>query len=188
MATPELTAALPATTSTRIPVPRPRYIALTYLTLFAATAAAAVIAPLDPSLFTSSAPHPTLFHSLGAAASIFATNLRVAVVPFILIALRFQAGRASRLIADVLLAGVLGGNAVLVGLALGRWQDRLVPYLPHLPIEYLAIAAAAGAWLDARRHPDRPAAPRAIAGYAALAVVLLMIAAAVEVLATPHRR
>ena len=66
--------------------------------------------------------------------AIFATNIRLALVPFILIALRFQTARASRLIGDVLLGGLLGGNAALVGLALGRWQDRLIP-LPPAPAD-----------------------------------------------------
>ena len=156
--------------------------------MFAATAAAALVELLDPSLFASSAPRPTLLPTLGAAAGIFATNIRLALVPFILIALRFQTARASRLIGDVLLAGLLGGNAALVGLALGRWQDRLMPYLPHLPIEYLAIATAAGAWLAVRHGDgDHRGALRASAGYAIATVVLLAIAAVVEVLATPHR-
>lgn len=185
MATPELAA--PVVASTRIPVPRTRYVAPAYLFMFAATAAAALVELLDPSLFASSAPRPTLLPTLGAAAGIFATNIRLALVPFIVIALRFQSARASRLIGDVLLAGLLGGNAALVGLALGRWQDRLIPYLPHLPIEYLAIAAAAGAWLVVRRRGDHRGALRASAGYAIATVVLLAIAAVVEVLATPHR-
>jgi hypothetical protein len=169
-------------------VPRPQYIVIAAVGLLAATASGLLGELFDPSLFASSAPHPTLIPSVGAAASIFATNLRVAVIPLILIALRFQVGRVSRLLGDVLLAAVLAGNAIRVGLALGRWQDRLLPYLPHLPLEYLAIAAAGAAWLDARRHPvnGRTEQLRAAAGYALTAVVLLALAACVEVLLTPH--
>ena len=191
MATPELAAeAGRDTTSVWIRVPRLRYVAIVYVALLGATAIAAGFELLDPALFASTAPHPTLVPSVGAAASIFATNLRVAVLPFLLIALRFQLGRVTALLGDVALAVVLAGNAVRVGLALGRWQDRLLPYLPHLPLEYLATAAAAAAWLDARRHLDRRPGEqlRAAAGYAALALALLATAASVEVLLTPHRR
>jgi hypothetical protein len=191
MAAPELAAgAARDTTSTQVRAPRARYVALAYVALLAATAVGAGFELLDPTLFASSAPHPTLIPSVGAAASIFATNFRVAVLPFALIALRFQAGRVTRLLGDVLLAAVLAGNAIRVGLALGRWQDRLLPYLPHLPLEYLAVAAAAAAWLDARNRRERRPGEQlqAAAGYAIAAVLLLAVAACVEVLLTPHVR
>jgi hypothetical protein len=190
MATPELAAASPrGSTPARIGAPRPQYIAIAAVGLLAATTIGLLAELFDASLFASSAPHPTLIPSVGAAASIFATNLRVAVLPFTLIALRFHMGRVTRPLGDVVLAAVFAGNAVRVGLALGRWQDRLLPYLPHLPLEYLAIAAAAAAWLDARRHPvnGHTEQLRAAAGYALAAVVVLALSACVEVLLTPRR-
>ena len=81
-------------------------------------------------------------------------------------------------------------NPASVGLALGRWQDRLLPYLPHVPLEYLGVAAAAAGWLDARRQPGRRPGEQlhAATGYAIAAVLLLAVAACVEVLLTRHRR
>ena len=103
MATPELAAAVPRTsTSTRIRAPRPQYVALASSRCSPPPRSALVVELVDPGLFASSAPHPTLIPSVGATVSIFATNLRVAVLPFILIALRFQFGRVTRLLGDVL--------------------------------------------------------------------------------------
>jgi hypothetical protein len=97
---------------------------------------------------------------------------------------RFGPNRRARLTGDVLVAGILGGNALRVGLALGRWQDDLLAYLPQLPLEYLAAAVAASAWILGRRggmkhHALRTQAP--------LTALLLSGAAAAEVLLTPHR-
>jgi hypothetical protein len=166
-----------------------RDVALIALALLVVTALGAGAELLDGGLFRSTAPHPALTPNLGAIAGIFATNLRVLAAPFLLIAFAFATGRHAAQLGDVIVAGILLLNSLHVGLALGRWQGRLVPYLPHLPLEYLAAAVAAGAWVDARRHPDRRLlqALRASAGYAAAAIALLAAAAAVEVLLTPHR-
>ena len=72
---------------------------------------------------------------------------------------------------------------MVVGLALGRDQGSLVPYLPGLPCEWAALAVAAAAWLAARRGQDRPAA---IAPYGAGVLALAAIAAALETFMTPH--
>ena len=74
-------------------------------------------------------------------------------------------------------------NAIVVGLALGRDQGRLLPYLTGLPFEWAALTVAAGAWLAARRGQDRP---RTLAAYTAGVVVLATIAAALETFTTPH--
>jgi hypothetical protein len=169
--------------------PWARYTALGVLGLLVATALGAGAELVDPSLFRSMPPHPTLSPSVAAIAAIFATNLRVLAAPFLLITFAFAAGRRAAVLGDALVAGILVVNGLRVGLAIGRWQARLLPYLPHLPFEYLAAAVASAAWLNARRDPDeRPLQTlRASAGYAAVAVVLLAAAAIVEVLSTPHR-
>ncbi len=165
------------------------YTALGLLGLLVATALGVGAELVDPTLFRSMPPHPTLSPSVGAIAAIFATNLRVLAAPFLLIAFAFASGRRAAVLGDALVAGILVVNGLRVGLAIGRWQGRLLPYLPHLPFEYLAAAVASAAWLNARRDPgERPLqALRASAGYAAAAVVLLAAAATVEVLLTPHR-
>ena len=182
--------ASPSSTTLRLAGrPCTRDVALVTLGLLTVTVLGAGAELVDAHLFASTPPHPTLTPSVAAIAAIFATNLRVLAAPFLLIGFAFATGRRAAVIGDVIVAGVLLANTLDVGLALGRWQARLVPYLPHLPLEYLAAAAAAGAWVNARRHPDqRPLqALRASAGYAAAAVALLAAAAATEVLLTPHR-
>ena len=101
-------------------------------------------------------PHATLHPSLDAIASILLNNARVLAAPFILAAARFGAARVSRLAGDAIVATIFVGNAVAVGLALGRWRGALIPFVPQLPIEYLAAATAAGAWIEARRDASLP--------------------------------
>jgi hypothetical protein len=160
---------------------------LCWVTLAAATALGAAAAIAWPALGPSTRPHATLHPSLGAIASILLNNLRVLAAPFILAAARFGATRTSRLTGDAIVATILASNAAAVGLALGRWRDALIPFIPQLPIEYLAAAVAAAAWLDARRRTSRAGSQIAIASVAAT-IGLTAAAAAIEVLLTPHAR
>lgn len=155
--------------------------------LFAVTAVGAGLERVWPALPGATAPHRTLHTTLAAIAQILATNLRVLALPFILALTRFQTNRASRLTADGLVIGALAANALNVGIELGRWQARLIPYLPHLPLEYLAVATATAAWLNARRL-RRATQPRVTTAYALVTVLLLAVAAVIEVLLTPHAR
>ena len=167
-----------------------RSIAHAALGLIAATALGVALELVDRDLFTSTPPHPTLPPTVGAISSIVVTNLRVAAVPFILIAIRFASASSTRTAGDLILAGILFANTVRIGLAIGRWQTQLVPYLPHLPFEYLAISVAVGAWLSARERGvhDQRQELRTTVACAGVAVVLLVVAASVEVLLTPHAR
>jgi len=164
-----------------------RVVFLSWVTLAAATALGAAAAVAWPTLGPASRPHATLHPSLDAIASILLNNLRVLAAPFILTAARFGATRSSRFTGDAIVATIFVGNAVAVGLALGRWREALIPFVPQLPIEYLAAATAAAAWLDARRH--RPARGSQLAAANAAATIgLTAAAAAIEVLLTPHAR
>jgi hypothetical protein len=156
--------------------------ALIYAGLWAVTAAGALLGALAPALAPGGPPHPTLRPTPTAAAAIVAQNCRVLAAPFLLAAARFNRTAWSRLLGDVVVTGIVAGNALLVGLALGRWQGRLLRYLPHLPLEYLAAATAASGWTSSRRHADA----RQLCSRAAVTVVLLFAAAAAEVLLTPH--
>jgi hypothetical protein len=169
--------------------PRPdlRVVSLCWVTLVVATALGAAIAAAWPTLGPASRPHATLHPSLDAIASILLNNLRVLAAPFILAAARFGATRTGRLAGDAIVATILVGNAVAVGLAFGRWRVSLIPFLPQLPIEYLAAATAAAAWLDARRHAV-PRGPKIAIANAAATIGLAAAAAAIEVLLTPHAR
>lgn len=160
---------------------------LCWVTLASATTLSALAAIAWPALGPANRPHAALHPSLDAIASILLNNLRVLAAPFILAAAGFGATRVSRLAGDTIVATILVGNAIAVGLALGRWRGTLLPFIPQLPIEYLAAATAATTWIDARRHAFPPARRIAVAS-AAATIGLAAAAAAIEVLLTPHAR
>jgi len=164
-----------------------RLACLCWVTLASTTALGAAAAIACPALGPATRPHATLQPSLDAIASILLNNLRVLAAPFILAAARFGATRASRLTGDAIVATILVGNAVAVGLALGRWRGTLIPFVPQLPVEYLAAATAATTWLNARRHSTL-SAPSNVATSAVATLALTAVAAAIEVLLTPHAR
>jgi hypothetical protein len=152
MAAAELAARPPASAHQRTRLPWPRAIADTLAALVIVTVVGAGAGAIDHSLFGSAAPHPTLHPTATAIASILATNARVLALPFVLIVFGSHTTRAGRTAGDALLLAVLGANALRVGVAIGRWQTRLLPYLPHLPLEYAAVAVATSAWLRARQQ------------------------------------
>lgn len=160
-----------------------RTIAVCWIALAAATVFGAILAVAAPALAPATPPHPTLHPSADAVSSIVVNNLRVLAAPFVLVAARFERTRASRLAGDAIVIAILAGNGIAVGLALGRWQGALIPFIPQLPVEYLAAATAAAAWLDARRHRTGTSLRSAAA-----TVGLTTAAAAIEVLLTPHAR
>ncbi len=164
-----------------------RTICRCWVALGVATVVGAVAGVTWPALGPATHPHATLHPSAAAVASILLNNLRVLAAPFILVAARFERTRRSRLAGDTVVAAILAGNAIAVGLALGRWRGALVPFLPQLPLEYLAAATAAAAWLDARRCA-RSSGSRIAMRYAAATITLTAGAAAIEVLLTPHAR
>ena len=153
--------------------------------LSATTAGGALAGALAPGLVSPVAPHPTLTPSLAAWAAILLDNSRVLALPILLTAFGFHRGRYSARTGDIAVIGVLGANAIFVGLELGRWQNQLLPYLPQLPVEWLAAGTAVGVWAHARSTAGRPDR-RALAVHAGVVLGLLMAAAALEVLATPH--
>lgn len=167
--------------------PELRVALLCWLALDGATALAAVAATVWPALGPAARPRATLHPSVGAVASIVLNNVRVLAAPFILVAARFERARASRLAGDTIVAAILVGNAIAVGLALGRWRAALIPFIPQLPVEYLAAATAAASWLGARRHL-RAYGPRLAVTNVAATIALTAAAAAIEALLTPHAR
>lgn len=151
--------------------------------IWALTALAALAAVLAPALAPDTRPHPALHGSLGDAIAILAGNLRVLAAPFVLAWLGFAHTRRARAFADLLVAAVVAVNTIRVGLALGRYGNALIAYVPQLPLEWLALALSASGWLAARRErlPARALTWRALQTLAAA-----VLAAAVETLATPH--
>jgi len=162
-----------------------RQLALAGGAVVALTALGAVLSSIDPRLAGATRPHATLTGSLGDALSILQNNARVLAAPFLLWLFGFPASRTGRLAGDVLVALLAAASAVPVGLELGRWHARLLPFLPQLPLEWAALAVAISAWL-ATRHNH--AQPLQLALLAALTLALLAAAAALETWATPHRQ
>ena len=152
------------------------------LVLWTITLLGALLGTAFPGLAPGGRPHPALQESWRELASIAAGNARALSAPFLLAFFRFPAHPRTRQFGDLLIAGVLGANALRVGLALGRWHTRLIPYLPQLPLEWLAAALAGAAWLALRKGARRHTA----IAYLAAVLVVVTAAAAVETIATPH--
>ena len=90
-------------------------------------------------------------------------------------------GRVQRLIlvgGELILAGVIVANVLVVGAGLGAYGERMArAELPHGPVELAAYALALALYLQGRRRL-LPAAH--VAGIAAASVALLALAAALE--------
>jgi hypothetical protein len=83
----------------------------------------------------------------------------------------------ARVLLDVLVCVVLGGNVLLVAVALGAYGEPLLRLAPgHYVLELLALATAAAAYLDARRTG---ALRRPVVAGCAVAVAALLLGAAV---------
>ncbi|MDQ6807546.1 MAG: hypothetical protein M3065_21930 [Actinomycetota bacterium] len=148
------------------------------------TGAGVLAGALAPALAGSTHPHPTLVGTVGEASSILLNNLRALPAPFLLVIFGFPAARITRTVGDLAVAAILALNCIPVGIALGRWQGRLLPYVPHLPIEFSALTCSTCAWLIARDNSKRR---RELAVLALTTVTLLIGAACLETWATPHR-
>lgn len=148
------------------------------------TALGGLIGHLAPGLAPGGGPHPTLRGNVADLLSILAANLRLLAVPFVLALLGFQHSRRARGFGDLVVGAVVTLNALRVGLAIGRYGTDLIPYIPQLPVEWLALALSASAWMSARRG----AQPRELRTTAPLTLLAAVTAAAIEALLTPHAR
>ena len=110
--------------------------------VLAATAIGVVVGMLDPQLAGSARPHPTLTGSLADAAGILQNNARVLSAPFLLVVLGFPECRLGRGAGDLIVTVLTVASTIPVGLELGRWEGRLLPYLPQLPLEWAALTLA----------------------------------------------
>jgi hypothetical protein len=82
-----------------------------------------------------------------------------------------------RVLLDVLVCTVLGGNVLLVAVALGAYGEPLLRLAPgHYVLELLAVATAAAVYLDARRTGILR---RGVVVGCAVAVAALLLGAAV---------
>jgi hypothetical protein len=98
--------------------------------------------------------------------------------------LDFPQNRLGRRAGDLIVTALTAASTIPVGIELGRWQGRLLPYLPQLPLEWAALAVAVCVWITARsgRGPTRR-----LMVLAGLTLALLIAAASLETWATPHR-
>ena len=120
--------------------------------------------------------------SLRRVFAIAAHNVQTAGWPLLLPLVGAQDRVWSRTLADGAVLASVAVNAVLVGLALGAYHARLLPYVPQLPLEWAGVAVAPADWWlrrDGTRRGDR---------VAAVALVALLVSAAfVETVFVPHR-
>ena len=155
-------------------------VAVAYAGLWTFTCAGVLVGAAAPGLAPGGHPQPTLHGTPGEVGSIAIANARVLSAPFLLALFRFPSDRRSRQLGDLLVVVLLGGNALRVGLALGRDRGALLPYVPQLPLEWLAAALAAAAWLTLRTG----ARTRTGLAYVAAVLVLVAAAAAIETICT----
>jgi hypothetical protein len=142
------------------------------------------LALVDPALASSTRPHATLTGSVGDATGILQNNARVLAAPFLLVLLDFPQSRLGRHTGDLIVTALTAASTIPVGLELGRWQGRLLRYVPQLPLEWAALALAVNAWVIAR---SGHLTIRQLAPLAAVVLGLLICAASLETWATPQR-
>jgi hypothetical protein len=127
--------------------------------------------------------------SLGEVLGLFWHNLAVCTVPLLLAAGGLGRGRLKRLV-DVGIGLDVAAQAGIVGATIGAYGWRMVEFLPHLPFEWLGLAAGLAAWLEARDdhgEPLRRARLLSLAGHTSVLLISLVIAGFLETYATPHR-
>lgn len=120
----------------------------------------------------------------GLVLSIAINNTLHAIWPFTLGPLGARRNRLTRTLADGAVLANLLVAGVLVGGALSGYGLRMLPYLPHVPLEWAGIAVGASGWLVERERPMRPSA---LAGALASLAGLLLCAALLEAALAPHR-
>jgi hypothetical protein len=147
--------------------------------LWALTATGALLAAAGLLELTSGAPRDALPARPGVAVNLAAHNALVALWPAGLVAVGWAAIPVARTAGDILVAGQLAGHGLLVGSAVGTHPD-LWRYLPHLPVEWLALSLPAAAWATARRNEPPLLIPTGL-----LTTLLVVGAALVETYAVP---
>ena len=85
---------------------------------------------------------------------------------------------------DLLVSGIVGLNAVAVGVAVGAYGSRALPWLVHLPLEWAALAVVAGLHRFARRRTVRTLGCALVT---AVAAALVGLGALTETYLTPQR-
>jgi hypothetical protein len=113
-----------------------------------------------------------------------AHNIPIASWPLLLGVLGAHHHRLATHIADGVLLACIIVNTLPVGAALGAYGGAVLPYLPHLPLEWGGLALGASAWLVQRRQALTVS--EGIGLFLLIACVLLC-AAVLESVGVPHR-
>lgn len=115
-----------------------------------------------------------------SVARLVAHNAVVLGWPFALILLGWQRLPLAGSLASGLVIGSLCVQALAVGRTVGS-EPALLSYLPHLPVEWIAVAAPAAAWFAARRG----ARSAELVRLAALTALALVVAGVMEAYVAP---
>jgi hypothetical protein len=135
---------------------------------------------LGATLSAQANPPPQLGHVLALAAH----NIPIFSWPLLLGVLDAHHRRLARHVADGVVVAAIFVNTAQVGIGLGAYGRALLPYLPHVPLEWAAAALGASGWLAQRRGMLTIRTGLAVF---ALIVAVLLCAAFLEVVAVPHR-
>lgn len=153
-----------------------------YVALCLVTATGAASAALAGAAFvTVATPRDALAATVTSAIELLVANTAVAMWPLALVVLRWHAIPLVNGLADALIAANVAFNGLLVGGAIGQ-RPELWRYLPHLPVEWLALSFPAAAWILARRDD---LAGRVLGRLTLATVAALVVAAALETWTVP---
>ena len=120
-----------------------------YAWIWSATMAGVVLELAGLQLLNAGMPSDPLAATPRTVLELLLANVRVACWPLALLALGWDRHRVPARAGDVLVKAQLLGNGLVVGNVLGQ-HPRLAHYLPHLPLEWLAISLPAAAWTATR--------------------------------------
>lgn len=161
-------------------------VGLVYAALWVATLAGAALVQVGVVLRPVRPPRPSLEPGLGTVVELLGHNALVALWPVALVAIGWPALAGARQLGDVLIGTQLLAHGLLVGSALGQ-HPALWRFLPHLPLEWLGLAAPAAAWYAARvnaGHADDDVV--GVVHVTCIVLVALAAAAVIETYLTPH--
>jgi hypothetical protein len=135
---------------------------------------------LGATLSAQHNPPPQLGHVLVLAAH----NIPIFSWPLLLGPFGAHRSRFQTHVADGLLMACIFVNTAQVGVGLAAYGWALLPYLPQVPLEWVAAALGVSAWLVQRR---RSLTVREGFGVFALIVLVMVCAAVLETFVVPHR-
>jgi hypothetical protein len=159
-----------------------RHLRAACLVLWAAAAIGAALAGADVRVLAVDAPHDALSATAATAGGLFVHNALVVLWPLTLVTLGWPRLGAARRAGDALIGGQLVTHGLLVGNALGQHPETW-RYLPHLPLEWLALVLPASAWTHARR--GAPPSTYQVGRLAVATLALLALAATIETYLVP---